>query len=180
MLYSSHLNRFFCGVILLILCNCSSSNIDRLMPETQQFLMQQESARCQCLDQHGAIFDKNLRKGINYLKKLPLEHPLDSLTLSAFHAIKLGIVDATSIIKIMTECVQTKFTQPDQLTAMLIQEDLRVVLGIDSSMTDQQKFARMNQPGLEIMRSICPEHLEKMNNFYAFIKHSTILPKALQ
>jgi hypothetical protein len=63
---------------------------------------------------------------------------------------------------------------------MLIQEDLRVVLGIDSSMTDQQKFARMNQPGLEIMRSVCPEHLEKMNNFYAFIKHSTILPKAFQ
>lgn len=168
------------GGLLFLFFSCTDSRFDQLMKETQDFLIQQEKARCTCLDQHGKVFSKNLKEGIRYLEQLPQKYSLDSLKLSEYHAIKLGIVEATSILKILTNCVQSKIQPPDQLTAMLIQEDLKVILAIDSSLSEQQKFELMNQPGREIMQKICPQHLDKMDQFNTFIQRSTILPKGLQ
>lgn len=165
---------------VLTITACADNIVDKLMPETQHFLTQQEKARCSCLEQHGKTFEKKIKEGIQFIENSVDKYNIDSLSIEQFYAIRLGIVEATSQIKILTECIQPKVEQPDQLTAMLIQEDLRVVLNIDSTFSEQQKFEAMNKPGSAIMQNICPQHLDKMELFYQFIQLSTQLPKGLQ
>ena len=170
---------FFACVILSTL-SCKNRIVDKLLPETQQFLTTQEKSRCTCLNQHGKNFSKEITKGIDYIKTLPEIYDLDSLKLSEFYAIKLELVDAMSMIKILTSCVNENTQQIDQFTGMLIQEDLRVVLQIDSNMTEQQKFEKMNIPGMELTEEFCPQHKEAMLKFYEMIKASEVLPPGLQ
>jgi hypothetical protein len=170
----------FIAFIVLNTLSCKNRIVDKLLPETQQFLTSQEMSRCSCLDQHGKNFSKEIKKGIDYINTLPEIYNLDSLKLSEFYAIKLELVDAMSMIKILTSCVNEKAQQIDQFTGMLIQEDLRVVLQIDSNMTEQQKFKRMNVPGMELIEELCPQHKEAMLKFYEMINVAEILPPGLQ
>ncbi|HIA37760.1 MAG TPA: hypothetical protein EYN89_13755 [Flavobacteriales bacterium] len=164
----------------LNILGCKNRVIDKLLPDTQQFLISQEQSRCACLDQYGQRFVEEMNASLVYIDGLPDQYNLDSLKLSEFYAIKLELVDAMSMIKTLTSCVNSKAVQLDQFTGMLMQEDLRVVLEIDSTMTEQEKFDRMNIPGLELTDEYCPQHKQAMLKFYEMIKAAQVLPPGLQ
>ena len=166
--------------ISINILGCKNRVIDKLLPETQQFLISQEQSRCACLDLYGERFVEALNSSLAYIYGLPEQYDLDSLKVSDFYAIKLELVDAMSMIKTLTSCINSKTATMDQFSGLLIQEDLRVVLGIDSSMTEQEKFDRMNIPGLELTDEFCPQHKKAMLKFYEMIRAAQILPPGLQ
>lgn len=164
-----------------IFSGCKNSVIDQLRPETVAFLTSQEQARCVCLDMYGKEFLNKTNKGISYIKALPEQYDLENLSISELYEIKIKLVSFMSIIKTVSKCVGERTTnQIDQFTGMLIQEDLRVVLKIDSTLSDQEELERMNQPSLELLDEFCPQHKEAVLKLQELIEVAQILPPGLQ
>ncbi len=165
---------------ILFFSSCKPSVFSQLRPETQNFLHQQEQARCACLDQYGQDFLRNINTGIIYINSLSEQYNLDSLSVSEHYQIKVGLATAESVIKTVSTCIAQKMPEMDQLTGMLIQEDLRVVLELDPTLSPQERNKRLNQPGLELLEELCPQHVEAVQRLQVLIEAATILPKELQ
>lgn len=164
-----------------IFSSCKNRVIDQLRPETVSFLTDQEQARCACLDIYGKEFLKKTNKGIIYIKALPEQYDLENLSISELYEIKIKMVSFMSIIKTVSKCVgERTTTQIDQFTGMLIQEDLRVVLEIDSTLSEQEELERRNQPSLELLDEFCPQHKEAVLKLQELIEVAQILPPELQ
>jgi len=181
------MQNFNCSTLFLlfftffILSSCKNSVIDQLRPETVSFLTDQEQARCACLDIYGTEFLNKTNKGISYIKALPEQYDLENLSVSQLYAIKIKLVGFMSIVKIVSKCVNERTSTPiDQFTGMLIKEDLRVVLKIDSTLSEQEELARMNQPSLELLEEFCPQHKEAVLKLQELIEVAQILPLGLQ
>ena len=155
--------------------------MDQLRPETVSFLTDQEQARCTCLDMYGKEFLDKTNKGIFYINTLPKQYDLENLSVSELYEIKIKLVGFMSIVKTVSKCVGERTTnQIDQFTGMLIQEDLKVVLEIDSTLSEQEELERMNQPSLELLDEFCPKHKEAVLKFQELINAAQILPPELQ
>lgn len=155
--------------------------MDQLRPETVSFLTDQEQARCACLDMYGKEFLDKTNKGISYINTLPKQYDLENLSVSELYEIKIKLVGFMSIVKTVSKCVGERTTnQIDQFTGMLIQEDLKVVLEIDSTLSEQEELERMNQPSLELLDEFCPKHKEAVLKFQELINAAQILPPELQ
>jgi hypothetical protein len=165
---------------ILFFSSCESSIFSQLRPETQTFLRNQEQARCNCLDQYGQNFQNKMNEAIFYINGLSEQYDLDNLSVSESYQIKIGIIPATSLVKTVSKCIGEKTPQIDQLTGMLIQEDLRVVLQLDSTLSDQEYLRRLNRPGLEVLEELCPEHKEAVERFQDLIEAARILPAEFQ
>jgi hypothetical protein len=181
------MQNFNCSIFyLFIFCfffisSCKNRVIDQLRPETVAFLTDQEHARCACLDIYGKEFLKKTNKGILYIKSLPEQYDLEKLSVSDLYAIKLKLVGFMSIVKTVSKCVGERTTNEiDQFTGMFIQEDLRVVLKIDSTLSEQEELERMNQPSLELLDEFCPQHKEAVLKLQELINAAKILPPGLQ
>lgn len=172
---------FLLFFILFNISSCKNRVIDQLRPETVSFLSDQEQARCTCLDIHGKEFLEKTNKGILYINSLSEQYDMDNLSISELYEIKIKLVSFMSIIKTVSKCVgERTANQIDQFTGMLIQEDLRVVLEIDSTLTDQEELERMNQPSLELLDEFCPKHKEAVLKLQELINAAQILPPGLQ
>lgn len=175
---------FFIGIIVLIssslISSCKGRVVDQLRPETVEFLTNQESARCVCLDMYGDDFLKKINKGIDYIKSLPTQYNMDSLSMAQVYAIKLELVSCMSIVKTVSNCIAEKTPQIDQFMGMLMQEDLRVVLKIDSTMSEQERLALMNVPSIEVLEDLCPQHKAAVLKLQELIDAAQILPPGLQ
>lgn len=167
-------------ITILILTSCQGRVVDKLRPETVQFLTNQEQARCTCLDMYGAEFSKKIDAAIIYINDLPKKYNMDSLTQAQFYQINLDLVSAMSIVKTVSSCVGERTPQIDQFTGLLMQEDLRVVLKIDSTMNEEQKMELMNLPTLELLDEYCPQHREAVEKLHEMIRVAKILPPGLQ
>lgn len=164
-----------------IFSSCKNSVIDQLRPETVSFLTAQEQARCTCLDIYGTEFLTKTNKGISYINSLSAQYDMDNLSVSELYAIKIKLVGFMSIVKTVSKCVGERTTnQIDQFTGMLIQEDLRVVLEIDSTLSPQEELERMNQPSLELLDEFCPKHKEAVLKLQELINAAQVLPLGLQ
>lgn len=172
---------FLLFFIFFILSGCKNRIVDQLRPETISFLTNQEQARCTCFDTYGAEFTKQTNKGISYINSLPEQYDLENLSTSEFYKIKIKMAGFMSIVKIVSQCVGEQTTsQIDQFTGMLIQEDLKVVLEIDSTMSEQEQLERMNKPSIELLEEFCPEHKEAVLKLQELINAAQILPPGLQ
>ncbi|BDS13750.1 hypothetical protein [Aureispira anguillae] len=165
---------------ILLVSSCKNRVIDQLRPETVTFLSNQEKARCACLDTYGKEFLKKTNNGISYINSLEATYNLDSLSLSELYEIKLQLVSFMSIVKTVSNCVAQKTPPIDQFTGMLMQEDLKVVLEIDSTMSEQEQLERMNVPSLELLDEYCPQHKEAVLKLQELIHAAQILPPGLQ
>lgn len=155
--------------------------MDQLRPETVSFLTDQEQARCTCLDIYGKEFVQKTNKGISYINALPEQYNLENLSVSELYQIKIKLIGFMSIVKTVSKCVGERTTnQIDQFTGMLIREDLRVVLEIDSTMSEQKELELMNQPSLELLDEFCPQHKEAVLKLQELIEAAKILPLGLQ
>ena len=171
------------SLLLLIISfttSCGERVVDKLRPETIQFLTNQEQARCACLDMYGADFIKKVSAATTYINGLPQKYNLDSLTQAQFYQINLDLVSAMSIVKTVSTCIGERTPQIDQFTGMLMQEDLRVVLKLDSSMTEQQRLELINVPSIELLEEFCPKHKEAVLKLQEMIKAAQVLPPGLQ
>lgn len=166
--------------IFFFLSACKNRIIDQLRPETVTFLSNQEQARCACLDIYGEEFLKKTNKGIDYIKSLDEQYNLDSLTFSERHDIKLRLISFMTIVKTVSNCIAQKTPPVDQFTGMLMQEDLKAVLGIDSTMSEQEQLERMNIPSLELLEEYCPKHQEAVLKLQEMIRVAQVLPPGLQ
>jgi hypothetical protein len=172
---------FFIIFTFFILSSCENRVIDKLRPETVAFLTAQEQARCTCLDMYGKEFLEKTNKGISYINSLPEQYDLEKLSVSDLYAIKIKLVGFMSIVKTVSKCVGERTTSEiDQFTGMLIQEDLRVVLEIDSTMSEQEELERMNKPSLELLDEFCPKNKEAVLKLQELINVAQILPLGLQ
>lgn len=182
--YSSSKFIYFIIIGLIITSNslssCKGRVLDDLRPETVDFLMGQETARCACLDIHGAEFIKKMNKGIAYIKSLPSIYNMDSLSVAEMYAIKLELVSCMSIVKTVSSCIAEKTPPIDQFTGMLMQEDLRVVLQLDSTMTEAERSELINIPSMEMLEELCSKHQEAVLKLQELIKEAQILPLGLQ
>lgn len=168
---------FFCTFFLF---GCKKRWVDQLRPETIAFLQSQEQARCACLEQYGNSFYEKMDKGLSYIKDLPAHYNLDSLSISEIYAIRLELARSTAVIKGVTTCVGQRTTPIDQFTAAFIQEDLRVVLQLDTSMTEIERIAKLNLPSIELLEEYCPEHARSLKDLEALIAAAAELPESLQ
>jgi len=172
---------FLLFFIFFIFSSCKNRVVDQLRPETVSFLTDQEQARCTCLDMYGKEFLDKTNKGIFYINTLPKQYDLENLSVSELYEIKIKLVGFMSIVKTVSKCVGERTTnQIDQFTGMLIQEDLKVVLEIDSTLSEQEELERMNQPSLELLDEFCPKHKEAVLKFQELINAAQILPPELQ
>lgn len=145
------------------------------------FLTDQEQARCSCLDTYGAEFLKKINKGILYINKLPKEYDLKNLSTSELYQIKIKLAGFMSIVQTVSKCIGERTTnQIDQFTGMFIQEDLKVVLEIDSTLSEQEQLERMNRPSIELLDEFCPQHTEAVLKLQELINAAQILPPGLQ
>lgn len=181
------MQNFNCSAFFLLfftfffLSSCKNRVIDQLRPETVSFLTDQEQARCTCLDMYGKEFLEKTNKGISYINSLSEQYDMENLSVSELYAIKIKLVGFMSIIKTVSKCVGERTTnQIDQFTGMLIQEDLRVVLEIDSTLSDQEELERMNRPSLELLDEFCPQHKEAVLKLQELINAAQVLPPGLQ
>ncbi|MGH1337615.1 MAG: hypothetical protein ACRBFS_15950 [Aureispira sp.] len=140
----------------------------------------QEQARCNCLDQYGKDFVQKMDEGILYINSLEEQYDLQKLSISDRYQIKIGLIPATSMIKTISNCIAKKTADVDELTGLLIQEDLRVVLQLDSTLSDQEHLRRINQPSLEVLGSLCAEHQKAVERLQDLIEAARILPPELQ
>lgn len=155
--------------------------VDQLRPETVAFLTDQEQARCSCLDTYGAEFLKKINKGILYINELPKEYDLKNLSTSELYQIKIKLAGFMSIVQTVSKCIGERTTnQIDQFTGMFIQEDLKVVLEIDSTLSEQEQLERMNRPSIELLDEFCPQHTEAVLKLQELINAAQILPPGLQ
>lgn len=175
---------FLTFIFLLIftfqLTSCKNRTVDKLRPETVTFLTNQEQARCECLDLYGEEFTRKINKGIEYISGLSNQYNMDSLSTNQMHAIKIDLVAYMSIIKTVSSCIAKRTPEIDQFTGMLMQEDLRVVLGIDSTMTEQEQLELMNQPSLELLDEFCPQHKEAVVRLQDLMEAAQVLPVGLR
>ena len=169
----------FAIFLIIALNSCKNRTVDKLRPETVEFLTNQETARCNCLDLYGKEFLRKMNKGILHIKGLKDRYKLDELTQAQVYAIRLELVGYMSIIKTVSACIGEKTPPVDQFTGMFIQEDLKVVLGIDSSMTEEEQLKLMNQPSLEILDDLCPEHKEAVLKLQELLEVAQVLPPSL-
>lgn len=179
MLYSK-IGLFF---VLITLCACQNRTIDKLLPETLTFLQKQEQARCDCLDKYGANFMLQMETGITFMEGLPKQYDLQNISSEGVAAIKNDLSGFTNAMKMIMLCIHTKTQetyQSDQLTQMLIAEDFRVVLALDAAKTSSEKMRLMNQPSLEMMEELCPQHSKVVLKLQTFLEVAEILPKELQ
>jgi hypothetical protein len=167
-------------ILILSLIGCQDRVVDKLRPETVQFLTNQETARCTCLDMYGDEFYKKTNAGVSYIKGLSAKYNLDSLKVSEVYAIKLELVRAMTIIKTVSECIAQKTPQMDQFLGMMVQYDLKEVLGIDSTMSQQEQYELMNIPNLQILDDLCPQHKKSVQKLHEMITAAQILPPGLQ
>ena len=167
-------------ILILSLMSCKDRIVDKLRPETVQFLTHQETARCACLDIYGADFLKKTNDGIEYVKELPNRYNLDSLKISEIYTIKVELVGSMSIIKTVTNCIAQKTPQMDQFMGMMVQYDLKEVLGIDSTMSEQEQLNLMNRPSLEVLDELCSQHKEAVLKLQDFLSAAQELPPTLQ
>lgn len=170
----------FLASCLFFFVGCESSIVDQLRPETQTFLGQQEQARCTCLEIYGKELLKNINTGIDHIKGFAQEYDLNNLTPEQRHTIKLRLIPTTSMIKTVSACIAQRTPPIDQLTGLLIKEDLRVVLALDSTLTEQERLERMNQPSLEILDDLCPEYKQAVVRLQDLIREAQVLPAELQ
>ncbi len=171
---------FFLFFQLFLFSSCETSIFSQLRPETQHFLNNQEQARCNCLDQYGKDFVQKMDEGILYINSLEEQYDLQKLSISDRYQIKIGLIPATSMIKTISNCIAKKTADVDELTGLLIQEDLRVVLQLDSTLSDQEHLRRINQPSLEVLGSLCAEHQKAVERLQDLIEAARILPPELQ
>lgn len=167
-------------LIILFTTSCGERIVDKLRPETIQFLTNQEQARCVCLDMYGVDFMTKIDDAIVYINGLPQKYTLDSLTQAQFYQIKLDLVSAMSIVKTVSNCIGERTPPIDQFTGMLMQEDFRVVLKMDSTMTEQQRLELINIPSIELLEEFCPKHKAAVLKLQEMIKAAQILPPGLQ
>lgn len=165
---------------IFIFFSCESSIFSQLRPETQEFLRNQEQARCTCLEQYGKNFVQKLDEGIIYINGLEEQYDLENLSISDHYQIKVGLIPVTSLIKTVSNCIAQRTPQVDELTGLLIQEDLRVVLQLDSTLSDREHLKRVNQPSLELLDELCTEHKLAVERLQDLMDAATILPPALQ
>lgn len=163
-----------------IFSSCESTFFSQLRPETQAFLTNQEHARCACLDQYGSSFVEKMEEGILYIDGLTEQYNLEKLSISDRYQIKVGLIPITSMIKIISNCIAKKTPPIDNITSLLIQEDLRVVLKLDSTLSEQEYLRRMNQPSLELLGDFCAEHIKAVKRLQDLIEAARILPAELQ
>lgn len=159
---------------------CESRKIDQLRPETQAFLQQQEQARCTCLEIYGDEMVTKINKGISYIESIAKRHDLQQLSEAQRHEIKLRLIPTTSMIKTVTACVAQRTPPIDELTALLIREDLRVVLDLDSTLSEQEYLERMNEPSLEALEEHCPDYQKAVVRLQDLIRVAQVLPPELQ
>lgn len=160
--------------------SCESRVIEQLRPETQAFLGQQEQARCTCLEIYGDQLLDNINAGIEHIQNFSQEYDLQNLTAAQRHNIKLQLIPTTSMIKTVSACITQRTPPIDQLTGLLIKEDLRVVLQLDSTLTEQERLERMNQPTLEILDDLCPKYKQAVVRLQDLIRTAQVLPSELQ
>lgn len=170
---------FFAIFLIFALHSCKNRTIDQLRPETVEFLTNQETARCACLDLYGKEFLRKMNKGIPHIKELKDRYNLENLTQAEVYKIRLELVSYTSIIKTVSTCIGEKTPPVDQFMGMFIQEDLKVVLGIDSTMTEQEQLTTMNQPTLELLDDLCPQHKEAVLKLQELLDAAQGLPPSL-
>ena len=171
---------FFLFFQFFIFSSCEPTIFSQLRPETQNFLNNQERARCACLDQYGQDFVQKMDEGIIYINRLSEHYDLQKLSISDRYQIKIGLIPATSMIKTISNCIAKRTVDIDELTGLLIQEDLRVVLKLDSTLSDQEHLRRMNQPSLELLGNFCPKHKKAVERLQELIEAARILPPELQ
>ncbi len=170
-------------ILILILNSCQDRVVDKLRPETLDFLEKQEQARCYCLDKHIDHFMLKMEEGIVFMKKLPEQYDLKNLSPKDKVIIQGGLGGFEGAMIGLMNCIRSemeKSYQSDQLTQMLIAEDFRVVLALDSAKTANEKMERMYIPSLEIMEQLCPEHKKAIIKLQEFLKVAEILPPELQ
>lgn len=163
-----------------IFFSCESSIFSQLRPETQEFLRNQEQARCVCLEQYGQNFVQKMEEGISYINGLPAQYDLNNLSIADRYQIKVGLIPVTSLVKTVSNCIARRTAQVDELTGLLIQEDLRVVLQLDSTLSDQEHLRRVNQPSLELLDELCTAHTMAVERLQDLMEAATILPPELQ
>lgn len=171
---------FFFFFKIFLLSSCEPTVFSQLRPETQQFLLQQEEARCACLNQYGEDFIKKMDEGIIYIKGLSKQYDLKNLSPLEEAQIKIGLVPATSFIKTVSNCIAKRTPEVDELTGLLIQEDLRVVLELDSTLSDQEHLRKLNQPSIEVLEANCPEQVKAVTRLQDLIEAASVLPPSLQ
>ncbi len=163
--------------------SCEQGVISQLRPETVDFLTHQEQARCTCLDQHGERFLTKMDEGITFIKQLPNQYNLDSIGPKEIAIIKGGMAGFESNMIMVMQCINNRTSatyQSNQLDQMLIAEDLRVVLQLDSSKTESERIERLNKPSLELMDEYCPQHKDVLLKMQEFLKVAEILPEGLK
>jgi len=169
--------------LLFAFTACQNKTIDQLRPETVHFLEKQEKARCACLEQHGDNFVQKMQEGIKYIQGLPDQYDLNNLSPKEHAIIEGGLAGCEGAMLTVMSCIQLKVRQDyqsDQLTQMLIAEDLRVVLELDSAKTETERTKRINIPTLELMDSYCPTQKEAVLQMQKFLEVAEILPPELQ
>ena len=171
---------FFVLLLLFFLSACKSRIVDELRPETREFLEQQEQARCTCLEMYGEEMLQKINTGIDHIKAFSQQYNLENLSPEQTHHIKLRLIPTTSMIKTVSACIGQRTPPIDELTGLLIQEDLRVVLQLDSTLTDQERLIRMNQPTLELLDDYCPNYKEAVVRLQHLIDVAKVLPEGLQ
>lgn len=178
------INALLCLLFLTILyTSCKNRTVDKLRPESIEFLEHQEAARCACLKEHGDGFLEKMEAGIQMMKDLPNQYDLNNLSPREITIIRGGLSGFEGTMRVLMPCIQQKTAQnyqSDQLTQMLIAEDFRVVLELDSAKTDQDKMERMNIPTLEIMEDLCPEYIPTIQKMQEFLEVAKVLPPQLQ
>lgn len=171
------------SLLLVVLSSCQDRTVDKLRPESIEFLEHQEKARCACLREHGNGFLEKMEDGIQMMKDLPNQYDLNNLSPREVTIIRGGLSGFEGTMRVLMPCIQQKTAQKyqsDQLTQMLIAEDFRVVLELDSAKTDQEKMERMNIPTLELMEDLCPEHIPTILKMQEFLEVAKVLPPELQ
>jgi hypothetical protein len=171
------------SLFILLLTGCKNRIVDQLRPETVEFLEHQEKARCSCLQEHGENFIQKMDDGITLMKGLPDSYDLNNLSPRDVTTIRAGLSGFEGTMRMLMPCIQQRTQQKyqsDQLTQMLIAEDFRVVLQLDSAKTDQEKMERMNAPTMEVMREICPDQVPIVLKMQEFLEVAQILPPELQ
>lgn len=171
---------FFALNAIFFLAACESRLVDQLRPETQEFLANQEEARCTCLEMYGEEMLHKINQGIEHIESFSEQYDLEQLTPEQAHTIKLRLIPTTSMIKTVSACIQKRTPPIDELTGLLIQEDLRVVLQLDSTLSEQEQLQRMNQPSLELLDERCPQHKDAVLRMQDLIEAAQVLPPGLQ
>ena len=122
-------------------------------------------------------------EGIAFMKKMPQEYNMDNLLPQDLASIRAGIAGSEAMMKIIMPCIQMKTQEKyktDQLTQMLIAQDFKVVIELDSAKTEIERQERMLLPSLEMMDELCPQHKKVVTRLQEFLRTAELLPPSLQ